>query len=140
MDSLYLLSREGVEKCGREDLYEKIQCVNRFVVGNILLTEPVISTVRRELRKLADGIRIEDVEIVALIRDGVLRRDLVEGEEAAAASAKFTKLCKSVTAPVSKPRPVPKPESHHPSSDLQVPTSSDQVADPSSCDPLPPQS
>lgn len=95
IESLYLLSREGVEKCAREDLYEKIQCVNRFVVGNILLSEPVVSTVRRELRKLADGIRIEDSEIVALIRDGVLRRDLVEGEEAAAASAKVTKMQKN---------------------------------------------
>ena len=110
LDSLYLLSREGVEKCAREELYEKIQCVNRFVVGNILLSEPVVSAVRRELRKLADGIRIEDEEIVALIRDGVLRRDLVEGEEAAAASAKIAKLYKSAAVQVIKPKPLPKPE------------------------------
>lgn len=44
------------------------------------------------------------------IRDGVLRRDLVEGEEAAAASAKIAKLYKVSAAPVSKPRPAPKPD------------------------------
>lgn len=120
VDSLHLLTREGVEKGGREDLYEKIQCVNRFVVGNILLSEPIVSAVRRELRKLADGIRIEDDEIVALIRDGVLRRDLVEGEEAAAATAKFAKLRKSVASPDPRPRPTPKPEIAQPAPDPQT--------------------
>lgn len=120
VDSLHLLTREGVEKGGREDLYEKIQCVNRFVVGNILLSEPIVSAVRRELRKLADGIRIEDGEIVALIRDGVLRRDLVEGEEAAAAGAKLAKLRKSVASPDPRPRPTPKPDAAQPAPDPQT--------------------
>jgi predicted type IV restriction endonuclease len=124
-DSLLLLSREGVEKGARDDLYEKIQCVNRFVIGNILLSDQIVSTVRRELRKLADGIRIEDDEIIALIRDGVLRRDLVEGEEAAAATAKFAKLCKSVAAPIPKPRPMPKPDARQPAADPQTTPSSD---------------
>ena len=128
VDSLLLLSREGVEKGARDELYEKIQCVNRFVIGNILLSAPVVTTIRRELRKLADGIRIEDDEIVALIRDGVLRRDLVEGEEAAAATAKFAKLCKSVAAPIPKPRPMPKPDARQPAADPQTTPSSDPAA------------
>ena len=130
IESLYLLSREGVEKGARDELYEKIQCVNRFVIGNILLSAPVVTTIRRELRKLADGIRIEDDEIVALIRDGVLRRDLVEGEEAAAATAKFAKLCKSVAAPIPKPRPMPKPDARQPAADPQTTPSSDPAAIP----------
>lgn len=128
VEALYLLSREGVEKDAREDLYEKIQCVNRFVVGTILLSEPVVATVRRELRKLAAGIRIEDEEIVALIRDGVLRRDLVEGEEAAAASVKIAKLYKAASATVSKPKPPAKPDPIQPDADPQTTT----VADPPS--------
>lgn len=127
MDALYLLSREGVEKCAREDLYEKIQCVNRFVVGTILLSEPVVAAVRRELRKLADGIRIEDEEIVSLIRDGVLRRDLVEGDEAAAATAKVAKLYKASSSPVSKPRPQLKPESGQPTLEVQPSPCPDQA-------------
>lgn len=127
-DSLLLLSREGVEKGARDELYEKIQCVNRFVIGNIILSAPVVTTIRRELRKLADGIRIEDDEIVALIRDGVLRRDLVEGEEAAAATAKFAKLCKSVAAPIPKPRPMPKPDARQPAADPQTTPAGDPAA------------
>lgn len=130
LESLYLLSREGVEKCAREDLYEKIQCVNRFVVGTILLSEPVIATVRRELRKLAAGIKIEDEEIAALIRDGVLRRDLVEGEEAAAASAKVAKLYKAVSATASKPKPPLNPDPVQPDAAPTTTAAGPQAEDP----------
>lgn len=104
-EALYLLTKEGVEKCAREEVYERIQCVNRFVIGALLLSEPVITIVRRELRKLADGIRTEEAEIVALIREGVLKRDILEGEESASAAAKVAKLYKTVPAPKKQPPP-----------------------------------
>ncbi len=59
--------------------------------------------VRRELRKLASGIKIEDEEIVALLREGVLKRDVVEGDDAAVARTKVQKLYKAASA--SKPKP-----------------------------------
>ena len=106
MESLFLVSKEGVEKCARDDVFEKIQCVNRFVIGAILLSEPVVSAVKRELKKLADGVRIDDAEIASLIRESVIRRDLVEGEEAICAATKLARLSKA-----SKPRREPqKPE------------------------------
>lgn len=52
MESLFLVSKEGVEKCARDDVYEKIQCVNRFVVGAILLSDPIVSAVKRSLSGL----------------------------------------------------------------------------------------
>jgi len=107
IEALLLVTKEGVEKCVREDLFEKIQCVNRFVIGAIILSEPVVSAVKKELRKLAEGFRIEDSEIAALIRDGVLRRDLIEGEEAASALAKISKMLKPA-APVKKEASKPK--------------------------------
>lgn len=109
IDSLFLVTKEGVEKSAREDLYEKIQCVNRFIIGALLTSEPVVSVVKKELRKLAEGIRIDETEIATIIRDSVLRRDLVEGEEAAAANVKIAKAFKS--APTIKKEPLkPKPE------------------------------
>lgn len=93
---LCLIAKEGVEKGARDDLYEKIQCVNRFVIGAILQSEPVVTIVRRELRRIADGIRIDDAEVQTIIRESVLRRDLIEGDEAVFASAKIAKMLKAV--------------------------------------------
>ena len=91
MEKLVIVTKEGVEKDARSDLYEKTQCVNRFVVGSLILSDIVVGVLKRELRKLADGISIEDAEVSALLRDGVLRRDLLEGDEAEAAMAKVAK-------------------------------------------------
>jgi len=95
LETLFLVSKEGVEKNVRDDVYEKIQCVNRFVVGAIIMSEPVIQSVKRELRKIAEGVKVEDSEIADMIRDSVLRRDLVEGDEALTARNKVTKATKS---------------------------------------------
>jgi len=104
IETLFLVSKEGVEKNVRDDVYEKIQCVNRFVVGAIMMSEPVIQAVKRELRKIAEGVRVEDAEIEDMIRESVLRRDLVEGDEALIARNKVSKSVKSNT-PVKKPCP-----------------------------------
>ena len=80
LEKLAILTKEGVEKGLRQELYEKIQCVNKFVVGQLLLAEPVISLVRRELKKLSDGINVEEAEVIALLRDNVLRREVVDTE------------------------------------------------------------
>ncbi len=103
VEQLFVIAKEGVEKSLREEIFEKIQCVNRFVIGSLLLSDPVINMLKRELRRVADGIKIEDTEIIAMLKDGVLRRDLIDGGETAAERAKAVKLLKiSTTAPVKK--------------------------------------
>lgn len=97
MEKLVILTKEGVEKNAREDLYEKAQCVNRFVTGALILSDVVVGTIKRELRKMADGISVEDAEVVALLREGVLRRDLLDGEEAEYAMAKVAKHFKQLS-------------------------------------------
>ena len=91
MEKLLILTKEGVEKGAREELFEKTQCVNRFMAAALILSDSVVSSLRREFKKLSDGINVEEAEIVALLRDGVLRRDLLEGEESESAFAKVAK-------------------------------------------------
>lgn len=110
VDDLFLVSKEGVEKTVREDLYEKIQCVNRFVIGAIIQTEPVITSIRKELKKIAEGIRIDDSEITTIIRESVLRRDLVDSDEAKVAWSKVFKSTKSTVVPSKKEASKSKPE------------------------------
>lgn len=125
LEKLIVVTKEGVEKGAREEMFEKAQCVNRFVVGSLILSDVVVGLLKRELKKLAEGISIEDAEIVGLLRDGVLRRDLLEGEESEAAMAKVAKHFKQAAK-----KPVPKKTSTTmPSeSNVQPPMSlSDQI-------------
>ena len=104
MEKLAILTKEGVEKGAREELYEKSQCINRFVVGAMLLSEPMVAALKRELRKFGDGIAIEDAEVASILRDSVLRRDLLDGEEADAAKSKVARFLRSLN----KKSPAPK--------------------------------
>jgi hypothetical protein len=129
LETLFLVSKEGVEKNVRDDVYEKIQCVNRFVVGALMMSEPVIQAVKRELRKIAEGVRVEDSEIEDMIRESVLRRDLVEGDEALIARNKVSKSVKSST-PVKKPCPKPdESKCAQPQSDCPEKSMSEQLLD-----------
>jgi len=81
-EQLFLLSREGLEKDVREEFYEKVQIVNRFIIGNLILAEPILKLIKRELHKISEGVKVDLQEVEQVVRSEVLRRNLVEGEEA----------------------------------------------------------
>lgn len=89
---LFTLSKEGLDRSAREQFYDKVQSINRYVVGSLILSEPVLAIVRRELKKLSDGVRIEMNEVEEIVRTEVLKREVVEGEQAEAAQAKVNKF------------------------------------------------
>ena len=96
---LFMLAKEGLGKNAREDFYEKVQSVNRYVIGNLMLADPVLSAVRRELKKLADGIKIDVAEIELIVKSEVLKREIVEGEEAEAAQTRISKFYRKGVTP-----------------------------------------
>ncbi len=49
-DLLFLLCKRGVQKDLIDDLYQYKQSINRHIIGALLLTNPVTSTIRRELK------------------------------------------------------------------------------------------
>ena len=87
IERLIILTKEGVEKDARAELYEKIQCVNKYTVGQLLLNEPVVAVLRRELKKLSDGINVEEGEVVTLLKENVLRRELLDTDNESVVSA-----------------------------------------------------
>jgi len=81
-EQLFLLSREGLEKDVREEFYEKVQIVNRFIIGNLILAEPILKLIKRERHRISQGVKVDLQEVEQVVRSEVLRRNLVEGEEA----------------------------------------------------------
>lgn len=96
-ECLFTLSKEGLIKKARDDYYEKVQSVNRYVIGNLILAEPVLSIIRRELKKLSNGIRIDTSEIEEIVRSEVIKREVVEGEQADEARTRVNKFYRKST-------------------------------------------
>lgn len=81
-NKVFLLCKQGLAKDAIEVFHNHVQSVNRFMVGAIILSDPVVSTIRRELRKVTSGVKVTDEEIVSILNSEVLKRDVVQGESA----------------------------------------------------------
>ena len=89
-ETLFLLCKEGLAKAAIESFHHRVQVVNRFVVAAVIQSEPVLSVVRRELKRLSPDTRVTVEEIAELLPD-VLKRDVVEGDTAAAAKRQVSR-------------------------------------------------
>jgi hypothetical protein len=79
---LFLLCKEGLSKAVIKKYYEHGKSVNKFVISAILQMEESLSLIRRELRRVSPGIKVETDEIKAILTGDVLKRDVLEGKEA----------------------------------------------------------
>ena len=93
-EKLFLICKQGIKKDARESFYEKVQSFNRFVVGALILNEEILNDIRRELRKLSPGIKVDIPEIEQILRNEVLKRDVIEGDEAANSQAQVKRFYK----------------------------------------------
>jgi predicted type IV restriction endonuclease len=91
-EKLFIVCKEGLVKDAREEFHEKILTVNRFVLGALILGDEVVGVIRRELRKISDGFLVAPEEIAMVLTNEVLKRDVLEGDEAAKAQARVRRF------------------------------------------------
>lgn len=87
-EKLFIICKEGINKDAREQFHEKIQCLNRFILGALILSDDVLTVLRRELRKITEGIFVAPEDIIHVLKNEVLKRDVIEGEEAQKAQSR----------------------------------------------------
>ncbi len=92
IEQLYLLTREGFAKSALSEYRTHHLATSRYLIAAALLEEPVLQCLRRELRRSNPDVRVDVDEIREKLLQGVLKRDVVEGEDAEAA---FRALAKS---------------------------------------------
>ena len=85
---VFLLCRQGIKKQAIDEYHERSQIVNRFMVAAITQTDAVVSVIRRELKRLAPGLKVEKSELQELLETGVLKRDVTQGENADQANSR----------------------------------------------------
>lgn len=88
---LYLFAKEGQHKSVLAEYDAQRQAKSRHNLGAALLTDDVLDVVRRELKRLTPDARIERDELRKLIKDEVLKREVVEGEKADEARKKIAR-------------------------------------------------
>lgn len=82
IDLLGLLAKEGWQKARLGEYHSQRQALSRFTIGALLLSEPLLDVLRREIRRLAPEVRVENEQIKAVLQADVLKREVLEGEKA----------------------------------------------------------
>ena len=82
LSMIFALSKLGKEKSVIEDLYSEIQVKNKYIIGALLNSGDVFSLIKKNMRKLFDDIKISEEEISSFVRNDIIRRDIIDTDEA----------------------------------------------------------
>jgi predicted type IV restriction endonuclease len=114
---LFLLCKRGVQKDLIGDYYEHRQSVNRYTIGALLLTESISNVIRKELRKIKPGIKVEVEEISDLIKNEVIKRETLASEAGIEANKQVTRFIKKQEREKAKNKKVVKSANLEPEND-----------------------
>ena len=103
LEQLYLWCKEGWIKSVLGDYHTQKQALSRFFLGAMVLSEPVLEVIRRELRRVSPDVRIETDQIKHVLSNEVIKREVMEGEKAEEAVKKIARAAsKALRAKASK--------------------------------------
>ncbi|MEA3186840.1 MAG: hypothetical protein QOD99_670, partial [Chthoniobacter sp.] len=92
LELLYLFAKEGWVKSVLGDFQTQKQALSRFFLGQMIITDPVLDVIRRELRRISPDVKIEKEQIKGVLLAEVLKREVVEGEKADDARKKIARV------------------------------------------------
>ncbi len=110
VEHLYLLSREASKTHAIEAFRRQQEVLNRFVLAQLLLSDPILSVLRREVRKISSDVKVSVDDLGDMIRADVLKREAVEGEQAKEAASLVRKAAKRRARQSASQSPVDKPQ------------------------------
>lgn len=95
VDSLFLWCKEGWQKSALGDFHTQKQALSRFFIGAMVLSDPVLDVIRRELRRISPDVKIDSDQIRNVLVSEVIKRDVMEGEKADEARKKISRASKA---------------------------------------------
>lgn len=88
---LFLISREAISKHVLGEFHEQRQALSRFTIAATLLSDAVVTVVRRELKRLCPDVKINCEEISDVLVREVVKREVLEGDKFEEAKRKVAK-------------------------------------------------
>lgn len=97
LDLIFYLCRESLGKStkGLEDLHLQKQVVNKFMVAQLLMTEPIADAVRKQLKKISPEVKVSTDEIASIIANEIMKREVVECDESVEAKKRVQKMLRA---------------------------------------------
>lgn len=94
LESLFVICKEGQSKNAIDELSEKANIVNKHTISAILTDEKIINAVRLQLNKISDTIKTNNDDVLDIISNDVIKRDILDDDAYKKAKAKLKRLRK----------------------------------------------
>ncbi|NKF23061.1 type I restriction enzyme HsdR N-terminal domain-containing protein [Solimonas marina] len=99
LELLWLLAKEGWQKARIGEFHAQRQAVNRYTIAALIMSAPIVDSLRKELRRLHNGIKITNEQISEVLQAEVLKRETLDGEKATEARKTIVRVHKKLAAP-----------------------------------------
>ena len=96
IECLGCLSREAFSKDDMTTLYQQKQLTGKYSLASVMLGETMLNELRKELRRISPGLKVDVEQLETLLANEVIKRELIDSEEAKAAAAFIKKTQRSV--------------------------------------------
>lgn len=93
---LALLAKESWEKSHLDTHHAHKKVLNRHVLGAVLMSETVVDTIRRELRRISGDGKFTEEEVRKTLASEVIKREVLEDAKASDAQKMVSRAAKKV--------------------------------------------
>ncbi len=82
---LFLFTKEGFKRGAHTEMRDRKDATSRYILSALILNnQSVLNAIRRELRRVVE-VNVNEEEVANVLREQVIKRDALEGPEAAEA-------------------------------------------------------
>lgn len=103
-----LLAKEGWQKANLGEYHSQKQALSRYTMAALILSEPILAILRREIRRVSPDVQVTPEEIKAVLEAEVVKREILEGEKADLARRRVARTANRPLRASSDDKPVAK--------------------------------
>lgn len=89
------LSREGFTQSSMTAFFQQQQATSKFSVAAMLTSDSILQALRREIRKISSSIKVDEDFLKRVLQNDVIKRELIDSEEAKQAAEFLKKVARS---------------------------------------------
>lgn len=94
LEFLYYISKESIGRSALEEFLIERQTLSKYCIGQIIISDPVLDSIRRTLKKVCKDVKVTNEDIKSALIDEVLRRDIFDNDKSEEARKRITKALK----------------------------------------------
>ena len=102
LSKVYMLCRESISTDALQAYHKQAQVLNRYVLAELLQGDAIVGVLRKEVRRLFEGMKVSDDELRIHLTNDIIKRDALDGDAPKAAKALVKKAAGSIARKAAK--------------------------------------